>query len=68
MANVKSYAMIAVVAIVTVIMFPLAMQQIIANAGSTWNSAVSVIWKTLVPVLAVISIAILFIGKGGKGE
>ena len=68
MANVKTMAMIAIAALVFAIMFPLAMAEIIKATGSTWNAAVLTLWRTLLPVLAIISIAILFIPRGTKGS
>jgi hypothetical protein len=72
--NVKKFAMLAMAALVTAIMFPLAMQQIVGtpttvvgNATGIWNSAFVVLWQVLLPVMVVISIAILFL-PGQSGE
>lgn len=70
MASIKVFALIACAALVMAIVFPLAMQQIIINDGTNvsgttydWNSAVLTLWRTLLPVLAVIGIALYFIPK-----
>jgi hypothetical protein len=67
MASVKTLAVSAMAILVTAIMFPLAMQQVITTAATGWNAAVLVCWQVLLPVLVVVSIAIKFI-PSGKGE
>lgn len=66
----KIFVVLAVSALVMAIMFPMAMQQIILGDGTDvggttydWNAAVLTLWRVLLPVLAVIGVALLFIPK-----
>jgi hypothetical protein len=65
MANVKTFAMLAVALLVSAIMIPIGMQQVIGTSTTSWNSAVVTMWQILVPVLFIIGIAILFVPRKG---
>lgn len=72
MAQVKTFAMLAVALLVAAIMIPIGMQQIVGTAvtdvgGTTfdWNTAVVTMWQVLLPVLMIIGVAILFVPRKG---
>jgi hypothetical protein len=65
MANVKTFAMLAVALLVSAIMIPIGMQQVIGTSTTSWNSAVVTMWQILLPVLFIIGIAILFVPRKG---
>jgi uncharacterized membrane protein len=52
---------IVIAIIVTAVLFPVAMQQVVSANTSGWNSAVAVTFAVLLPVLAIIAIALLFV-------
>jgi len=51
---------VVIALLVLAILFPIAMQQIVQANTSGWNSAVSVVFTVLAPVLAIIAVALLF--------
>jgi hypothetical protein len=66
--EIKSLVILAVSFIVSAIMFPIAMQQVVGtattvtgNALGIWNAAFVTMWQVLLPVLVVVGIAILYI-------
>lgn len=65
MANVKTFAMLAVALLVSAIMIPIGMQEVIKTSTTSWNSAVVTMWQILLPVLFIIGIAILFVPRKG---
>lgn len=54
--------------LLAVILLPMAMAQIVTTSTTGWNSAVVTIFQLLMPILAIIGIALYFIPKVGKGD
>ena len=51
------------------ILFPIAMDQVVAANTTSWNSAVTTIFTVVLPILVVISAAIGFIkSESGRGK
>ena len=57
---------IGVSLLVLAIVFPIAMGEIITGYNSSWNSAVSTIFATLLPILVIIGAALYFLPRIGK--
>ena len=52
---------IAVALLIFGIIFPIAMSQIVSANTTGWNTAVSTVFITLVPILGALAVALLFI-------
>jgi len=63
MAGARDIVVLGVCFIMSAIMIPLAMQQLILTTTGTWNSAVTTLWQVLLPILMIVGLAILFIPK-----
>lgn len=68
MPKMESLVILAVSILLSAIMIPIGMQQIVGTSTSTWNSAVTTLWQILLPVLVIVSIALYFIPKFGGGS
>jgi len=65
--SIGTVAMLVVTFIITAIVGPIAIDTIVATTTTNWNAAVVTIFKTLLPILFIIGVAIKYIPRG-KGE
>lgn len=62
--NAATIVLLAVGFLLTAILTPIAMEQIIGANTTGWNTAVKTIFTVLLPVLYVIGVAIRYIPRG----
>jgi hypothetical protein len=72
--KISNLVILAVAFIVTAVMFPIAMQQIVGTATTVtgnslgiWNSAFVTMWQVLLPVLVIVGIALLYV-QSARGD
>ena len=66
--KISNIILAAVGFLLAAILLPIAMGQIVGTTTTGWNSAVVTIFQVVVPVLAIIGIALYFIPRLGNGE
>jgi hypothetical protein len=62
-ASARDIVLLGVCFIMAAILIPVSMGQLIGTTTTTWNSAVTLLWQLLLPILMIIGIAILFIPR-----
>jgi hypothetical protein len=61
-ASIMVVVYIVIAFLVATILFPIAMSQVTSAVTTSWNSAVSVSYATLLPVLVIVALVIHFVG------
>jgi len=63
----RTVIILAIGFLLTAILTPIAMDQIVAANTTGWNAAVKTIFTVLLPILYIIGVALYYVPRGGGG-